>query len=85
MEWGSFVFGLFVGAIIFGALGILIGGLVQIAVRTERRSDFSGLVHEAGMMLPKGELISFTIGHDVCLPEGPEEGGEQSEKYWERN
>jgi len=82
MDWGSFILGGLVFGTIFGFLGTLIGGLAQMAARQDRPSDLTSVLREASTGLEKGEVISFTIGHDVCMPseEGQEEG-----RFWENN
>jgi hypothetical protein len=82
MNWGSFVLGLLAGGMVFGSMGVFIGGLVQMAARGDKPSELSTILREAGMGLGKGEVVSFTIGHDVCISQ---EEQEESDRYWEQN
>lgn len=83
IEWGSFLLGGLVSAFFVGPIGILIGGLVRMAGKSEKQSTgISDILREASIALPKGEIVNLTIGHDVFVT-GPDE--EDQENFWERN
>ena len=70
VSWGSFVLGLFCGAVLSGSFGIVIGSLLAQRPNYEQPSagsELAELLQQAGATLPPGDVVSFTIGHDVGL------------------
>lgn len=70
ISWGSFVLGLFAGAVLSGSFGIVIGSLLAQRSGYEQPSagsELADLLRQAGATLPPGDVVSFTIGHDVGL------------------
>jgi len=68
MDWSSFLIGVVCGGLSFGMLGILTGGIMSMTGHDMSESDLTRIIRHAGKEIPVGDVISFTMGHDVMIP-----------------